>query len=390
MYNNSTATCDLNRLLNVYFEDKVKIRRNETKQVTEVVQEIVDNILKAVNNVDPRFARPNETKHVGSYYQGLKVKRSDEFDITVPMTSVPTLVWGSYTDRYYGFNRPVPESQTTVPNDLTVVRKDVPLPLPPTGQMVVSLKNDICGRQHADLMFDGDLIPFYVRRLFKRLVTDAIRDLGLREKVRVSKLVHGPAITLKITTRKLPFEVSVDLAPMCDSKLHFKSCINWPRREARWPPAEKIEMIKAIGISAVAKKDFNWTLSFAGCEKELIIHIDANEGVRKECHRIMKSCREECWCPNGIKQVLTSYHLKNLLFWACEQNPLDGDWTQDKLAERFLGMTRQLLAHLRQRNLPMYFYPKINLFKEKDAEYLDQVAERVEKFLYDPVAKFSS
>lgn len=130
------------------------------------------------------------------------------------------------------------------------------------------------------------------------------------EKVRVSKLVHGPAITLTIITDTLPFEVSVDLAPMCDTKLPFKSSINWPRKEARWPPQEKINMIKAIGISVVAKKDFNWTLSFASCEKELIIQIDANEGVRKKCHRIMKSFREAYWCPNGIKQVLTSYHLK--------------------------------------------------------------------------------
>lgn len=66
---------------------------------------------------------------------------------------------------------------------------------------------------------------------------------------------------------------------------------------------------------------------------------------------------------------------------------MDLDWTQDKLAERFVSMTRQLLMHLRQRHLPMYFYPEVNLFKQKDAEYLDQVAKRVEEFLQDLVGK---
>ncbi|XP_064608085.1 protein mab-21-like 3 [Liolophura sinensis] len=391
MYSNNNTSCDLNRLLNVYFEKAVKIRSDENDQVIQVVHETVDNILKAVNKADPRFARPNEAKYVGSYYQGLKVKRPDEFDITVPMTQIPNPVWTSHRRRYYGFNRTVPESQTTVPNDLTVVRKDFPLPLPPPGQMFLSLRNDHrTSRQHKDLMFDDDLIPFLVRRMFKRLVTDAIKDLGLVEKVRISKFVHGPAITLKINTSDLPFEVRVDLAPMCNAKLPFISWTDWPRRERRWPPEEKIKAIKATEISAVAKKDFNWTLSFSECERELIMKIDTNEGVRTKCHMIMKSLREEFWCPYGMKQVMTSYDLKNLLFWECERNPLDGDWTSDKLAERFLGMTHQLLVHLRQRHLSMYFYPDVKLFKEEDAEYLDEVARRVEDFLTDPSLQLCS
>lgn len=130
------------------------------------------------------------------------------------------------------------------------------------------------------------------------------------EKVRISKFVHGPAITLKIITSDLPFEVRVDLAPMCDAELPFASMTDWPRRETKWPPEDKIKVIKAAEISAVAKKDFTWTLSFAECERELIINMDANEGVRTKCHMIMKSVREEFWCPYGMKQVLTSYDLK--------------------------------------------------------------------------------
>lgn len=130
------------------------------------------------------------------------------------------------------------------------------------------------------------------------------------DSVRVSKFVHGPSVTLRIKHDDLPFEVSVDLVPGIEARVPFESWTSWPRRTARWPSGSKVRSILSAGISVVAKKDLKWTLSFAESEKKLMSKIDASNGVRRKCHRIMKSLRDELWCPGGMKQVLNSYDLK--------------------------------------------------------------------------------
>ena len=47
---------------------------------------------------------------------------------------------------------------------------------------------------------------------------------------------------------------------------------------------------------------------------------------------------KESWCPKGMKQELTSYHLKNILFWECENHPYDYDWQHDQLTTRISSM----------------------------------------------------
>lgn len=133
----------------------------------------------SVKQLDSRFARPNEVKRLGSYYERLKVRQPDEFDIMVPMTSL-TSVRISRADRFYGFHRPVPDPRKTIQPDLKIVPKHIALPPLAAARLFLSIRYDYLRHIHKDLMFEDDVIPFLVLKRFKRLVTDAIRSLGLR------------------------------------------------------------------------------------------------------------------------------------------------------------------------------------------------------------------
>jgi hypothetical protein len=61
---------------------------------------------------------------------------------------------------------------------------------------------------------------------------------------------------------------------------------------------------------------------------------------------------KESWCPKGMKQELTSYHLKSILFWECENHPYDHEWTHDQLATRIVSMCYLLVSYIQRGILP--------------------------------------
>ena len=79
--------------------------------------------------------------------------------------------------------------------------------------------------------------------------------------------------------------------------------------------------------------------------------------------------------------------MQNLLFWECEDHPLDSEWGQERIWQRFEGITQRLLTCIRGHNLPHYFNPKLNLLKDKDDKTLQQERMNIEKFMRDPAEK---
>ena len=125
-------------------------------------------------------------------------------------------------------------------------------------------------------------------------------------------------------------------------------------------------------------------LSFASCEKELLDGIDKNGTIRKKSQRIMKKLKEK-WCPKNLKQELTSFHLKNILFWECEKFPYDSQWNNDMLSTRIESMCYLLTQHIQREHLPLYFHTKVNLFESKDKDVLHQVEANILDFLQNPL-----
>lgn len=165
-----------------YYHDNVEIRNTARQASIDTVMPKVTSILQYVHEQDPRFS--DEPLEQGSYWQGLKVDRPDEFDLAVPLCEVDELQWCASKLRYYDFNRDTKDKLTTIPEDLEVVYMDVPLPEPSEGFYCITLESpesDIWANSD-DMFFDDDLIPFLVRKRFKKLLIEAVRKLKLRSK----------------------------------------------------------------------------------------------------------------------------------------------------------------------------------------------------------------
>ena len=177
-----------NTHLNHYFENEVKLSRDENSKARELVFAKVDKLLQYINKEDQRFGKT--PMKIGSSFQGLKIKAPDEFDFNIVLVDLPEFTTVPYKQRYYGFRENIDEDALkSTPKDIDIVTKSVPLPAPPKGSTFVSYSNHqnatTIWRYATDLIFKDDIIPYLVRKQLKDLLQKAIRDLELRGRLNI-------------------------------------------------------------------------------------------------------------------------------------------------------------------------------------------------------------
>ena len=242
---------------NKYYNSKIILRRENTKRVVEKVMPIIEKIINEANSKDPRFSA--QPKRIGSYYQGLKIKRADEFDLNIPLVGMENYSWSASTPAKYGFNRVIDDQLETYPQDIKVVSKAVPLPDPPPGySRIGSSTASLWKRPDLETLDFHHLIPFLVRRHYRNLVHSAIRKFGLMGTVILSRKKHGPAVTLNIQVPSLQHAVSIDLSPVADLQAPIHSSCGFPHAGTRWPSQETIKAMQKMGTSFTAQHDFEW------------------------------------------------------------------------------------------------------------------------------------
>ena len=66
----------------------------------------------------------------------------------------------------------------TLPDDLELLKDATPLPEPPEGFKYFDfIPQTSVWQDSKDLVFEGDIIPFYVQRKFKKLLQQALREI---------------------------------------------------------------------------------------------------------------------------------------------------------------------------------------------------------------------
>ncbi|XP_078530555.1 protein mab-21-like 3 [Lissotriton helveticus] len=364
--------------LKTFLEGQVLIRREDTSRALRGVLAAVEPLLQEVHAQDHRFS--SVALRSGSYIEGLKVSAPDEFDLLVPLLGLPALC--------------------TVPASSLWGRSEQPPDA--SFQPVLVSSNEWCGGAGAAglqdwlthvqqqqwfpcdfrLVCQSRLIPDLVMQSFKALVRD-VSSSGAGS-VTVRPLQQGtPALTLTVTYHRK--EISVDLVPVIKNPFSQWS-IRWPRCGQSWPSAEKIQEIQETGVDLVAKHKLFWRYSFSRIERVLLEKIDEDGGRRRDSLRILKKVREDHW-KTKYGKVLVSYHLKTVLFWACEEHPSENDW--EDLTVSFKRLVNYLVFYLRQRNLPHYFLgAKVNLFKPEHRPRLQELHDDVIKFKTSPMEYF--
>ncbi|EMP24579.1 Protein mab-21-like 3 [Chelonia mydas] len=186
---------------------------------------------------------------------------------------------------------------------------------------------EINGRQKD--LWRGGIDPFLVARKFHEFVENALAE----GNVRLSDFAKCSAVQLSLEVDGQA--VSIDLVPTIRNKVDMS--MDWPRQDLR--------------------------------------DIDLNgAGWRREALQLLKQINMDKWVPRYGK-VLTSYHLKMVLFWASDLNPEPENWAT--VLDALGTLLKVLEFSLEKKQLPSYFLPSMNFFNWHRSEEENSLKNRV-------------
>ena len=172
------------------------------------------------------------------------------------------------------------------------------------------------------------------------------------------------------------------LAISCDG---WPSCAReWITRGRNWPQDDLVQKITRDGFHIVPKssKEGDFRLSFSHAETTLITNLTELQHKVLRSFKAVVKYHQHTWSPN-IKDILTTYHLKTIAFWYFEKTEQDS-FTEETVATHLVLLLQELAESLRSRELPMYFMPKVNLFKDvENPEEAIDIVEKIESLSQD-------
>ena len=102
-----------------------------------------------------------------------------------------------------------------------------------------------------------------------------------------------------------------------------------------------------------------WRISFSVAENKLGQSLTSIQRYVFVLLKMLKKCY--------FNELICTYHLKNLLFWECEEGN-DIFWKEINITGCILAILERLQKCLSQSNLPHYIMPNSNLFANIDSE----------------------
>ena len=172
---------------------------------------------------------------------------------------------------------------------------------------------------------------------------------------------------LKITSEEITLDVVAALPCIIPELL-----ARWKERERKhgWPDADRLRKILGMPSHVVSKgskksdkEHLQFRISYTMQEIELVKSL--NEIQIKLYVLLKKLLQAEI--ETHFPDVITSYAVKNLVFWICEDTPPEL-FTRDLLLDRVLQALKFLAQCINKGILPCYFIPQRNLLEGKLCE----------------------
>lgn len=171
-------------------------------------------------------------------------------------------------------------------------------------------------------------------------------------------------------------------------------CVSWPEqakdwairhRASNWLPRDTAVALMVDGCHVVAKShdrssdsEVEWRYSLSVAENKL---VSLWNDTQRQCYVLLKVLALEALSP---PKILSSYHLKTVLFWACDDIP-SHIWIPRNISICLLIVLDRLLHCLISHNIPNYFMPGSNLIAHVDADFIFHLTTKVSKVRRNPL-----
>ena len=184
--------------------------------------------------------------------------------------------------------------------------------------------------------------------------------------------ITSPNVSIRMTTTPTsfwPFEYN------CNNKFDYVKAVHchfWPKIGEKWIErarriytSDEVNDFISYGFHLVPKSledgtgnaDLDFRLSFSVTEDKIVKGWSDTKWL---CYLILKFLLKLRIYQGN---VLSTYHMKTLMMWACEQKH-KSVWNKDNITNCVIGVMDDLLHAMCERRLPHYFVPQINLFHE--------------------------
>lgn len=122
-------------------------------------------------------------------------------------------------------------------------------------------------------------------------------------------------------------------------------------------------------------KKSSWRRSFSKEEKDMMNDIDADNGCRKPCLRMLKVLSK----IDPALKPLQSYFFKTTLLTMVRDE--SKSWDQTQLGLRLVDLLRKIQNYLKEKILPHYFCPSMNLLIGFKAKTMKKVVKHIDSLL---------
>lgn len=187
--------------------------------------------------------------------------------------------------------------------------------------------------------------------------------------------IRGPSITLSVNDiSEGCFPLETELSDNVLAMPYLSSSIlnKWKERSRRyqWPSESVVEEISAaegfvvpVGPIFSQEQDFEWRICYTTAGLRLVSHLSP---VQIKLYILLKMIFKQIVNPHC--HFITSYMVKNIVFWVCEGNDAAA-FTPDKLIPLLQLSLAFLLQCLHSNFLPNYMIPNRNLLLGKGGHW---------------------
>ncbi|XP_069344477.1 cyclic GMP-AMP synthase [Eulemur rufifrons] len=338
--------------------EKLRLSRPDTSAAAEVVNRVVDHLLRRLQNCESEF-KSVALLRTGSYYEHVKISAPNEFDVMFKL-EVPRIQLEEYRNSgaYY----------------------------------FVKFKRNPKGNPLSQFLEGEILSASKMLSKFRKIIKEEIKNIEDADIIVERKKRGSPAVTLLI---RKPEAISVDIILALESKSSWPASTQEGMPINNWLGAKVKTNLRRQPFYLVPKhakegngfQEETWRLSFSHIEKDIL----GNHGEDKKCCEKggMKCCRKDClklmkYLLEQLKKKFEnrreldkfcSYHVKTAFFHVCTRDPDDSQWCSKDLEFRFDDCVAYFLQCLRTEQLGHYFIPRVNLFSQ------DQIDKTSKEFL---------
>ncbi|KAL1497648.1 hypothetical protein ABEB36_008571 [Hypothenemus hampei] len=314
----------------------------EVKKNNKLLKALLNEMIQKMKESDPLFELLyEECFYGGSFYDGLKVSRPDEYDIHMLMKIPPVI------------SKKICNSDT--PGFVYVECSNVEK----LDDKYKVFKNWLTGEKN-------HMNALKIRQWMEGIFSKAMKKLSennsgflTKYKIKEQRIrKNGPAFTVKMELGKNT--IDVDLVPCFIFEEKY-----WPGTPFRPNPIESKPNFSIVPKSPKhGQGDVSelWLLNFQLQERELI----NDKAFLKPSIKLLKKLRDKY-----DHKVIASYYIKNIALWLIEEKRKEKDFWTQSLSYMFMMVLQKYLDCLKQQKIPYYWNEAYNFIDTLNNSTID-------------------